>query len=361
MSTSDELRVGIVGGGIGGVAAGLALTRAGATVQMFEQADELREIGAGLQLGANAMKALRAWGLEDAVSAKAVASRSIKYFDLETGAALLETPLGRRAAERYGAPMLQIHRADLLEILAGALPAGALRVASPVARVVQNDREAPIVLDDGERRDFDAVIGADGYKSGVRTQLFGELPVRFTGTVGWRLMLSRQDGERLGFEHSCYCYLGRGRSIVVYWLRSGELLNVIGFVPAGEVHRESWTESGDIEGFRRSFAGAAPALQDLIDTPDSAFITGVYDRDPTPAWTVGRISLLGDAAHPLASYLAQGACQAIEDAAVLARALTDRSPATVPQALVHYEDLRRPRTTKVQMAEIGRASCRERV
>ncbi|WP_050897093.1 alpha/beta hydrolase fold domain-containing protein [Patulibacter medicamentivorans] len=348
--TPQRIAVAVVGGGIGGAAAALALTRAGVNVRLFEQAPQLTEIGAGIQLGANAVKALRHWGLEDEITACSVASKSIEYYDLETGEHLFRTPLGQQAADRYGAPMLQIHRADLLNVLVDALPEGTFLLDRPVAGVEQDETGATVRCVNGETFRADAVIGADGLKSRTREQLFGSAEPRFSGTLGWRLMLTREEAERLGFEHRCYCYLGRGRSLVLYWLRSGELFNIIGFVPATEVQRESWTTSGDTSEFIRSFAGAAPELDALLHAPDSAFITGVYDRDPLETWTRGRVTLMGDAAHPLAPYLAQGACQAIEDAATLGAVLGGARPADVEAALQEYERLRRPRATKVQMA-----------
>lgn len=350
-SRTRQLRVGVIGGGIGGAAAAVALARDGAEVQILEQAPALREIGAGIQLGPNAMKVLRHLDLEEAVRSCSVTAKTIDYRDLQSGERLFETPLGDHASERYGAGMHQIHRADLLSLLADALPSGALTLNAPVTDILDPDGgQATVVLADGQQLEFDCIIGADGIKSTVRERLFGATEPRFTGILGWRLMLTRQEAEPLGFDHACYCWLGAGRSVVIYWLRSGELLNIIGFVPATEVHRESWTESGDIDDLRASFANVTPDVEQLLALPRSAFITGVYDRDPIEQWTRGRIGLLGDAAHPLAPYLAQGACQAIEDAAVLARQLRGRPVDEIPAALAEYEQIRRPRATKVQMA-----------
>jgi salicylate hydroxylase len=352
----SSLRVIVVGGGIGGVACGVALAREGIEVEVVEQAAELCEIGAGLQLAANAMKALRHWGLEDEVRAVSVASESVIFRDLATGEHLFATPLGAAAGQRYGAVLQQIHRADLLNILGRALPDDTLRLNARVAGFSDDGDGVAVTLADGNELRADVLIGADGLGSFVREQLLQPERPRFSGTVGWRALISRQEAEQLGFGRSCYCYLGRGRSFVLYWLRSGELLNAIGFVPAHEVHRESWTEWGEVADFRRSFEGVAPEVARLIRCVDRAFITGVYDRDPLPHWTAGHVTLLGDAAHPLAPYLAQGACLAIEDAAVLAASLRDGDAKQAPDALAEYERLRVPRATKTQV--VARAAER---
>ena len=342
-------RIVVAGAGIGGTATALALQKAGIEVVVVEQAGAMREIGAGLQISANAVKALRYWGIEDQVADVAVAAESIVYRDLDTGAGLFHTPLGEAVARRYGGRMLQVHRADLLDILARAVGPGVIRLGRRLAGFTQDEGGVTVTLADGETIRADALVGADGLKSIVRERLVAPEAPRFTGMLGWRAMVDRPTGERLGFGRSCYAYLGLGRSAVLYWLRGGAILNVIGFVPAEEVQRESWTESGDVAAFRRSFAGVAPEIVDLIGTVERAFITGVYERDPLPQWSDGRVTLLGDAAHALQPYLAQGACQAIEDAMVLSARLAAGGAGGIVAALREYEAQRRPRTTKVQV------------
>ncbi|MFD7477023.1 alpha/beta hydrolase fold domain-containing protein [Streptomyces sp. NPDC059837] len=354
---AGDAEVLVVGAGIGGLACAVALSRAGFDVRVTEQAEELREIGAGLQLAPNAVKALCHWGLEEAVAAVSVVSQSVEYFDLDTGEHLFSSVLGLAAAARYGAPVHQIHRADLLGILADVLPAGTVTLGRRATDFDVRDSGVTVRFADGGTMQTQLLVGADGLRSPIRQQLARPEPPRYTGTVGWRGLLTRERAEALGFGHACYCYLGRGRSIVLYWLRSGEVLNVIGFVPVDEIQRESWTESGDVDSFRRSFATAHPRVRRLVGSVESAFITGVYDREPLDVWTDRRVTLLGDAAHPVAPYLAQGAGQAIEDAAVLSAALSaQRGPtdsrswtgAAASAALTHYERTRRPRTTKLQ-------------
>jgi salicylate hydroxylase len=342
------MKVIVVGAGIGGLAAALALRGQGVEVQVVEQANELREIGAGLQISSNGLRVLRDLGLEQALADVAVAARSIVFRDLLSDRVLVEQPLGRAAAARYGAPFFQVHRADLLGLLAEALPARCLRLGSEVLDVHQDAAGASATLAGGEELVADAVVGADGIHSRVQQAVVGRQTPRFSGILGWRALLAREQAAELGLGPTCDCWLGPGRSVVTYWVRRGELLNVIGFVPAREVRRESWTASGDVDEMRASFAGAGPLVQRMMSLVSSAFITGVYYHHPLERWSDGRVTLLGDAAHATQPYLAQGACQSLEDAAVLAHLLGRNGPRGVPYAFAQYEQRRRPRTTKVQ-------------
>lgn len=342
------MRVIVVGAGIGGLTAALSLRSRGIDVQVLEQASELSEIGAGLQISSNAVRVLDDLGLTERVAGVGVAARGIRFRELADDAPLFETPLGERAAGHYGRPFYQVHRADLLRILAEALPAEHLRLGVTVRDVEQDAGGATVVLAGGERIHGDAIVGADGIHSRVREWMLGPENPRFAGTLGWRSILPYEQARELGLDHSCDCWLGPGRSVVTYWLRRGELFNVIGFVPAAEVRRESWTDSGDVEELRASFIGSCPLVVRMMEMVRSAFITGVYFHDPAPRWSTGRVTLLGDAAHATQPYLAQGACQSIEDAAVVARLLERSGPGDVAGALAEYERRRRPRTTKVQ-------------
>lgn len=346
----------IVGAGIGGLTTALALRAQGIDVQVLEQARELTEIGAGLQIASNAVRVLDDLGLAEQLAEVSVAAKGIRFRDLASDELLFETPLGERAAKHYGRPFYQVHRADLLGLLAEALPAEVIRLGAAVTDVEQDEGSATVVLAGGERIIADAVIGADGIHSSVREWMLGPEEPHFSGVLGWRAMLSREEADDLGLDHSCDAWLGPGRSVVTYWLRPGELFNVIGFVPAREVHRESWTDSGDVDEMRKSFADSNQLVTRLMEKIDSAFITGVYFHDPAPRWSTGRVTLLGDAAHATQPYLAQGACQSIEDAAVLARLLNRAGPGGVAGALAEYERRRSPRTTKVQV--VARAAER---
>jgi salicylate hydroxylase len=361
-------RVVVVGAGIGGLTAALAARRQGFDVRVVEQARTLTEIGAGLQMSANAMWVLDDLGLADEVRSVGVAARSIRFHRLDDGRSIFRTELGERAARRYRHPFVQVHRADLLDILVRALPAETLTLGAKVTGVRGGTSggtsgstsgstsggtdAAVVVLSDGTEIEADVVIGADGIHSRVREHVLGPTKPEFSGVLGWRALLTRSQVEDLGIDHSCDCWLGPGRSVVTYWLRRGELFNIVGFVPAEEVHRESWTDFGDASDLRRSFAGACDVVENLLGRVDTAFLTGVYFHRPADRWARGRFVLSGDAAHATAPYLAQGACQAIEDAAVLARLLR-RHDRDLPRALEEYQQRRLPRTTKVQSVARG--------
>lgn len=331
----------------------LCALQQGFEVCVVEQAEELSEIGAGLQVSANAMCVLDDLGVAEQVQAAGVAAKAIRWHRLSDGEPIFRTELGQQAAQRYRQPFVQIHRADLLDILASALPREHLRLGARVVEVREDSGSAVVVLQDGQEISGDVVIGADGIHSRVRELVVGPTEPEFSGVLGWRALLTREQVDKVGIDHSCDCWLGAGRSIVSYWLRNGELFNLIGFVPTSEVHRESWSDLGDASELRRSFAGSCETVEKLLALVEDAFLTGVYFHQPADRWAKGRFVLTGDAAHATAPYLAQGACQAIEDAAVLTRLLR-RHERDLPQGLKEYEQRRKPRTTKVQ--SIARAA-----
>jgi salicylate hydroxylase len=344
---SEHTQMLIVGGGIGGLALALVARQQGYEVQVLEQAPELSEIGAGLQVSANAMWVLEDLGLGAAVRAIGVASEATRFHQLEDGRPVFRTELGVAAARRYGQEFTQIHRADLLGVLADALPSELVRLDSKVVEMREEADRAVVVLSDGSEFSADVVVGADGIKSRVRDYVAGVVEPEFTGMLGWRAMLTRAQVHDLGIDHSCDCWLGSGRSVVTYWLRRGELFNIIGFVPAAEVHRESWSDLGDAEELRASFAGSCELVERILGKVDTAFLTGVYYHQPAENWSRGRFVLVGDAAHATVPYLAQGACQAIEDAAVLPRLLR-RHDGDHAAAFAEFEARRKPRTSRVQ-------------
>ena len=343
------MKVIIVGGGIGGLCAALALRAQGIEATVLEQAKVLKEIGAGVQIAANGAIVLRRLGLEGKLAAMASQPMSWEYHDMETGRAMVSWPVGAEAAARYGAPLYNVHRADLVQLMADALPAGSIRFDARCAEVGQDADAAWVRLTSGETLRADAVIGADGIHSAVRDTLTGPVEESFANLLVWRALIPA-DRMPPGFEERGNYWVGPGRSIVSYWVRPGQLYSFLASVPATEVHRESWADSGDVADLMRSFEGAEPRVQKMLEAIDSTFITGMYYRDPLERWTEGRISLMGDAAHAMVPYLAQGACQAIEDAWVLAVSLARHGAGDVHGGLVEYEERRRPRTTRIQAA-----------
>lgn len=343
-----NMNVIIVGAGIGGLTTALSCLRLGMKVTLLEQAKELREIGAGVQISSNGAVVLRELGLLDEAERVAVKPITFRVLSFETGDLISDMPLGKEAEERYGAPFYQFHRADLLSILRNNLPPNVLRLDSRVERFTQDENGVTVTLSNGEEISGDVLVGADGIHSVVRPGLVGDGPTTFSGKLVWRALIPADRLADLDFKERFYGWAGLDRMVWAYWVRPGDIFNFGGVVPSREVRRETWSQTGELDELRASFAGANPRLASVIDRIDEAFITGLYDRDPLPNWTSGRATLLGDAAHAMLPYLAQGATQSIEDGFILAACLARKGVHDIPGALENYEMKRRPRTTKVQ-------------
>ncbi|MBP1298706.1 alpha/beta hydrolase fold domain-containing protein [Bradyrhizobium elkanii] len=341
------MRVLIAGGGIGGLTTAIALRHQGVDVLVLEQAKELSEIGAGIQIAANAAIVLRELGLEPAIRSVGVKPQSYDYRDLRSGKMLYQAPLGDEAAGRYGAPMYNIHRADLVQILSDAVPAESKRLGARCVAVSQDARGVEAKLANGETVRGDLLVGCDGIHSVVRQHLRGQEQKHFANILMWRSLIPAERLEGLNLEERGNYWFGPGRTLITYWVRPKNLYSILASVPAQEVTRESWDESGDISEMLRSFEDAEPRARKMLEQCQSAFITGMYYRDPIDSWSFGRITLLGDAAHPMVPFLAAGAGQSIEDAWTLARVLSRRQD-DVPGALKEYEQRRLPRTTRIQ-------------
>src|SRR5258705_3308270 len=341
------MRVLVAGGGIGGLTTAIALRHQGIKALVLEQSPVLNEIGAGIQIAANAAIVLRELGLEAAMRAVGVKPQSYDYRDLRTGRMLYQAPLGDEAAGRYGAPMYNIHRADLIQILFDAVPPEAKRLGARCVAMSQDKDGAEVRLQTGEVVRADALVGCDGIHSVVRQHLRGNEEKHFANILMWRSLIPAERLEGLNLEERGNYWFGPGRTLITYWVRPKNLYSILASVPAHEVQRESWTESGDVGEMLRSFDDAEPRARAMLEQAKTAFITGMYYRDPIDSWTSGRITLLGDAAHPMVPFLAAGAGQSIEDAWTLARVLSRRQD-DVPGALLEYERRRLPRTTRLQ-------------
>lgn len=340
------MKVIIVGAGIGGLVTALALVKNGVDVVLLEQAPQLKEIGAGIQIGANGVHVLRKLGLEAELARAGIAPLSWDLLDYASGRMIFSTPLGERAEQHYGAPLYNVHRADLIKLLVNALPAGVLQTGRKGVGLGQDAGGAWVDLETGERLVADLVVGADGIHSAMRERLWGRDEMQYADILMWRALIPASRLTHVDLPRRGNYWIGPGRTIISYWVRE-DLYSVLASVPDSEVKRESWTESGDIEELHRSFADGESRVLATLNEIDTAFITGMYYRNPLPRWTNGRITLLGDAAHPMVPFLAQGACQAIEDAWALATRL-ERCGGAVSDALESYEAMRRPRTTRMQ-------------
>jgi salicylate hydroxylase len=347
----EGLDIAIVGAGIGGLAAALALGQRGARVTVFEQAPALGEVGAGIQVGPNGVAVLEALGLRDEAEAHVSLPQAIELRDHRDGRVVARLPLGSACVARYGRPYWQIHRADLLAILAdGARQAGVtLRLGTRVTGVEDTGDGVRIACDDGPPLTAAAAIGADGVRSGLRGALFGGSAPRFTGHVAWRGLVPAERLPRDLFPPSACVTMGPGRHVVTYPLRDGSLWNFVAVEERSAWAEEGWMHADDPAALRAAFAGWEPRVTQLLAAVEHTFLWGLFDHPVLPDWARGRVALLGDACHPMLPFLAQGAAMALEDAWVLAAELAAAAP-DLPRGLAGFEDRRRGRATRVQRA-----------
>ena len=350
-------RVLIVGGGIGGLTCALSFAQRGFEVHVFEQAAAFGEIGAGIQLSPNCVRVLHALGLEDRLRRIAFLPDGTEMRDWKSGKMISANALGGSVVDMYGYPYYHVHRADLMEALVGharAQPNVYLHAASRCEgfEIVPGGVEIRV----GQQRPCGALlVGADGIHSVTRAQLFGAEAPRFTGNVAWRGLVPV---ERLpkGLVHPvATVWMGPGKHFVHYYVRSGTLVNCVCVIEKSGWEIESWTQRGERDELERDFAGWHETVRTLIDNMDAdgCYKWALFDRRPMPRWSNGRVTLLGDACHPTLPFMAQGAAMAIEDAAVLACCVDGADD--VAQALLHYESLRRSRTSRIQLGSRGNA------
>jgi len=338
----------IIGGGIGGLAAGRALAQRGFDVHVHETVAHLREVGAGVQMSPNAVKVLLALGLGEQIDALAFRSQAIVGRDWKSGRALYSTPLAAICKERYGAEYVHMHRADLHGALAAGLPDSMFHLSSRCTAVSQHADGVVASFADGSEVEGDILIGADGIHSTVRASLFGKDQPRFTGNMCWRTVIPVEQLPKDLVTPDVSIWLGPNGHVVTYYVRGGKLVNVVAIRETESWVEESWNVTSSKDELIDAFAGWSPKLIELFKCGGEVFKWGLFDRDPMPQWTVGRISLMGDAAHPMLPFLAQGAAMALEDAYILARSL-EAASADLPTGLLNYEEERRPRTSRVQL------------
>jgi salicylate hydroxylase len=337
----------IAGGGIGGITALLALRQRGIDAELFEQTAAFGQVGAGLQVSSNSTRVLRTLGLGEALAKVAYAPEARDYRAWDSAERLYYTPLGERAEERFGAPYYTAHRADLLDVLLGGVEKGSFRLGSRIERFDQDGDGVTLSFADGSTATGDILIGADGIHSTVRGQMFGnELP-RYTGNVAWRGLVPAERVAHLDVAKVAGVWMGPNRSIVQYYIAAGKTFNWIGISRSEQPARESWLAEGRIEDALAEYAGWHDTIRSIIAATPRVLRQALYDREPLPDWRIGRVVLLGDAAHPMMPFYAQGAAQSIEDAYVLAGCLA-ASPEAPVAALERYVKLRQPRTAWMQ-------------
>jgi len=346
-------RIAIVGGGIGGLAAALALERRGFETVVCEQSPALSEIGAGVNLTPNALKALRALGVEDAIAAVGCESDFLVIRSWKSGRVISRMRRGSFRRE-FGAPNLTVHRADLLDVLHRALKTTELRLAARCTGVEQGPRGALAHLGDGSEVEADVIVGADGIHSVVRRDLFGADAPRFTGCICWRGMARRDAVAQDINVAEGTMWMGPHGHVVHYPVRRGELINMVAHVDSDAWTEESWTRQCELPEVMTAYAGWHRDLLRLYPSSERWYKWALYDRDPPARWSKERITLLGDSAHAMLPYLGQGAAMAIEDGCVLAAAIARHSD-DLRTALLTYEQLRMPRARAAVLGSRERA------
>jgi 6-hydroxynicotinate 3-monooxygenase len=345
---AGSLRVAIVGAGMGGLATAAALRRVGIEVAVYEQATQFARIGAGIQIGCNAMKVLRELGLERRLRAQSFYPRSWNNRDWRTGEIKFDMIFGESAERKFGAPYLLAHRGDLHAALATAVPAECVKLGHKLVGLDEVGDSVRLSFANGATALADAVVGADGVHSLVREILFGTSPVNFTGRIAYRTTYPAAllGGERID---DCTKWWGEDRHIVIYYVKPDR--SEVYFVtsqPEPEFRIESWSAKGDVRQLRAAFKGFDPRVENVLAACPDVHKWAIVDRDALPRWAERNVTLLGDACHPMTPYMAQGAAMAIEDAAVLSRCLEGVEPDGVANAFRRFEASRRDRTSRVQ-------------
>ena len=321
--------------------------QAGFDVHVYEAAPRFGEIGAGIQISPNASRLLHRLGLKEAMDASGVRPAAVHQRRWDDGRTLQRAPLGEEVEATYGATYYHFHRGDLAALLAAALPAERAHPAHRLVDIEETGEQVIAHFASGARAGAEVIIGADGIHSRTRALLFGAEKPRFTGCVAWRGLVPAERIAHLDIEVVSHLWMGPGGHCVHYWVSGRRFMNVVCIVEHGEWTRESWTDRGSVADVMARYEGWHPTVRSLIAAFPETFIWALHDRAPLPSWTKGRVTLLGDACHPMLPMAAQGAAQAIEDGAALA-SLLHAMPDDVPAALARYEAVRKPRATRLQ-------------
>jgi salicylate hydroxylase len=349
-SAMKKRKIIVAGAGLGGLAAAACLMKAGHEVEVYEQAAQLGEIGAGIQISANAQHVLRDLGLGPAIDAVGVRPGAYVFRLHDTGEVIQQFSLAEDHERKNGAPYTQMHRADFHQILvdkARELRPDVIRLNKRVRGYVETEDSVELHFEDGTSATGDLLVGSDGLKSAVRAQMLGAAPAVYTGDCAWRILVPIENLPKDLLPEVMSVFMGPGGHVVCYYLRSGSLLNFVGLVETDEVSEESWTQKFPWEKLKADYVGWHPIIQTIIDcaTKDECYRWSLHRREPTMNWSTRRVTLLGDSAHPTLPYLAQGAVMAIEDGAVLTRslAMTD----DIAEGLQIYQRNRIDRTARI--------------
>jgi salicylate hydroxylase/6-hydroxynicotinate 3-monooxygenase len=348
---SHDLSIAVIGAGIGGLAAAAALRAAGMYAQIYEQAGRFARVGAGIQMTPNAMQVLRGLGLEERLREIAFEPEFGLNRDFDTGAVTNKLPIGKAIQQRYGAPYLLLHRADLHAALASLAPESILHLNKKLVGLTQDPDEVALQFADGTEARADLVIGADGVHSLVREFLLGRESPRFTGKVAYRTTFPASLLEGSNINEARSKWWGPDRHIVIYYVtRARDEIYFVTSQPedASWMTPESWSAKGSLDELRSAFSAFHPEVRAVLEACPDVYKWALLERDPLPTWRGGRVVLLGDACHPMTPYMAQGAASALEDAVVLSRCLVHVGTDGIDGALSKYEATRKPRASDIQ-------------
>ena len=345
------MKILIVGAGIGGLVSALCLNKKGYEVEMYEQSEVLSELGAGVQLSPNATRVLDYLELTDDLKPHIFEPRSFQFLNYKTEKIISKRELGLKIQDDFGFPNFDVHRADLQKVLLNKVEEEGIKILTNMKVIdVGNEENKAYIKINEEKIKADIVIGADGIHSVVREKLFEKKESSFTGNVAWRMLIPVDSLPRALILPDTTVWLGPKKHFVSYHVSGGKNLNCVCLVEQDGWTNESWSERGNIEDLREVYNGWNQTIETLlkIANPNTLYRWALHDRPPMKQWSKGRITLLGDAAHPMLPFLAQGAAMAIEDGAVLADCIS--SYKDNEKSLKYFEQIRKPRTSFVQLA-----------
>ena len=348
--TNGSAPILISGGGIGGLITGYALARQGFPVRLFEQSPEFREVGAGIQLGPNIFRVLEKIGLKDAVLADAHRPPAQEMRDALTGKLIVRIPLEEAFFQRFGEPYAVTHRADIHGTFLKACQNSNLVTLETSRRVdsfEDTGKGVTVTLENGQKAEGRALIGCDGMWSKIRERIVGDGKPRVSGHIAYRAVLKREDVPKDLWRPEVVLWAGPRTHLVHYPLRRGELYNLVA-VFHSDHYEEGWNAEGSKDLLWQHFKGQRPEVLRMLERIETWRMWVLCDREPVKNWTQGRVTLLGDAAHPMLQYLAQGACMATEDAVLLAEKARAQ-PDDLPAAFNAYTQDRYLRTARVQI------------
>jgi salicylate hydroxylase len=338
-------KVAVIGAGIGGLTAAVAMHRRNIDVEVYEQSPQIAEIGAGVSLSPNAIKAFRALGLDAPIAAIGFESDNQLVRAWNSGDVISKVFRKGVYEREFGAPYLSAHRADLVGVLRRQLPDSVFHLGARCVEVETGDAGARALFADGSAIEADLIVGADGIRSAVRQSIFGKDAPRFTGSVCWRGLVPLDAFPAGLISTDLTLYMGPRSHVIHFMVRGGKLVNFVAHVETNAWTEESWTQECDRSEVMNTFAGWHEPLLQLLGASERYYKWALYDRDPLDRWSKGRTTLLGDAAHAMLPHIGQGACMAIEDGYMLAD-LIAQIPDDLTEALRRYEQLRLPRTRR---------------